>query len=177
PGNVGTTGTAGTATGTGNGVGTAGTNGAAGTAGGGNSSGSAGTTGAGGSGPSLEMIDNLEDNDRQIIVANGRQGPWHSVNDSNGGNIQPPLGTGFVATAGGANNTGYAVHTTGSNYQFGGVGFDLHHATATPESMSSMAYNASAFNGVTFWAKGSGTLRVEFAMRSFVPTDRGGSCT
>ena len=43
--------------------------------------------------------------------------------------------------------------------------------------MQSMAYNASAFNGVTFWAKGSGTLRVEFAMRSFVPTDRGGSCT
>ena len=41
------------------------------------------------------MIDNLEDNDRQIIAANGRQGPWHSFNDSNGGNIQPPLGTGF----------------------------------------------------------------------------------
>ena len=43
--------------------------------------------------------------------------------------------------------------------------------------MQSQAYNASAFNGLTFWAKGSGTLRIEFAMRSFVPTDRGGTCT
>ena len=68
------------------------------------------------------------------------------------------------------------MHTTGSGYQFGGVGFDLNNATPTPEAIQSMAYNASAFNGVTFWAKGSGTLRVEFAMRSFVPRDRGGTC-
>src|SRR6478752_1910434 len=137
-GSTGTAG-AGASTGTGNGSGqagsgsgSAGTSGSAGsngnpgaagssTSGTGNTSGSAGTvgtTGSGGSGSSLEMIDNLEDNDRQIIAANGRQGPWHSFNDSNGGNIQPPLGTGFVATAGGANNTSYAVHTTGSGYQF-----------------------------------------------------------
>jgi hypothetical protein len=182
-GNTGNPGAAGTATGTGNSVGTAGTNGDAGTvgttggAGNNGTGGNIGTTGGGGSGTSLEMIDNLEDNDRQIIAANGRQGPWHSFNDTNAGNIQPPLGTGFVAAAGGANNTTYAVHTMGSGFQFGGVGFDLNNATMTPESMSSMAYNASAYTGITFWAKGSGTLRVEFAMRSFVPTDRGGSCT
>jgi len=176
-GNFGGAGTGGSATGTGNSVGSAGTTGDAGTTGGGATTGSAGTTGSGGSSSSLEMIDNLEDNDRQIIVVNGRQGPWHSFNDTNGGNIQPPLGTGFVATAGGANNTAYAVHATGSNYQFGGVGFDLNNSTTTPEAMQSQAYNASAYNGLTFWAKGSGTLRVEFAMRSFVPTDRGGSCT
>src|SRR6266496_1082265 len=175
-GSSGSTGTAGTTTGTGNNVGTAGTNGDAGTVGTTGGAGT-GTTGGGGSGTSLEMIDNLEDNDRQIIAASGRQGPWHSFNDTNAGNIQPPLGTGFVAAAGGANNTAYAVHTTGSGFQFGGVGFDLNNATPTPESMSSMAYNASAFSGLSFWAKGSGTLRVEFAMRSFVPTDRGGSCT
>src|SRR6478752_296979 len=118
-------GSAGTS-GRGNTSGSAGSNGDTGTAGSstsgtGNTSGSAGTvgtTGSGGSGSSLEMIDNLEDNDRQIIAANGRQGPWHSFNDSNGGNIQPPLGTGFVATSGGANNTAYAVHATGSGYQF-----------------------------------------------------------
>ena len=174
------TGTAGSgAAGSGNSAGTSGPTGTAGTVGSGGTNGTAGTTGAGGQAPPLEMIDNLDDNDRMIIAANGRQGPWHSFNDSNGGNIQPPLGTGFFATAGGANNTSYAVHTTGSGYQFGGVGFDLNNATQTPEAMQSMAYNASAYNGVTFWAKSSmgGTLRVEFAMRSFVPTDRGGTCT
>ena len=69
----------------------------AGTAGGDNRAAARARPGAGGMVTSLEMIDNLEDNDRQIIAANGRQGPWHSFNDSNGGNIQPPLGTGFVA--------------------------------------------------------------------------------
>ncbi len=179
-GSAGDTGSGGSATGTGNSVGAAGTMGSAGTTGSGNTSGGAGTTGAGGMVASLEMIDNLEDNDRHIIMANGRQGPWHSFNNTtSSGNQQPPIGTAFVANAGGANNTAYAVHSTGSGFQFGGVGFDLNNAdpTGTPESSQSQPYNASAFNGVTFWAKGSGTLRVEFAMRSFVPTDRGGTCS
>jgi hypothetical protein len=110
-------------------------------------------------------------------MANGRQGPWHSFNDSNGGNQQPPIGTGFLPVPGGANGTNHAVHTTGSGYQFGGVGFDLNNSTTMPESMQSQAYNGSAYNGITFWAKGTGTLRIEIPMRSFVPTDRGGSCT
>jgi len=179
-GNAGDTGSGGSATGTGNNVGAAGMTGGGNTSGGAGTMGGAGTTGAGGMVASLEMIDNLEDNDRHIIMANGRQGPWHSFNNTtSAGNQQPPLGTAFVANAGGANNTAYAVHSTGSGFQFGGVGFDLNNAdpTGTPESSQSLAYNASAFNGVTFWAKGSGTLRVEFAMRSFVPTDRGGSCS
>jgi hypothetical protein len=174
-GEAGTTGSgntagSGTAGGSGNTAGT-GTAGDVGT-------GVAGTTGAAGSGTvTADMIDNLDDNDARIMMANGRQGPWHSFNDSNGGNQQPPIGTGFLPASGGVNNSPYAVHTTGSGYQFGGVGFDLNNSTTTPESAQSMAYNASAYNGITFWAKGSGTLRVEFAQRSFVPTDRGGSCT
>ena len=120
------------------------------------------------------MIDNLDDNDARIMMVGGRQGPWHSFNDSNGGNQQPPIGTGFLPVTGGANNTSHAVHTTGSGYQFGGVGFDLNNSTTTPESAQSQGYNASAYTGITFWAKGSGTLRVEFAMRSFVPPTAAG---
>ena len=167
-------------TGTGNDSGSAGTGTAGSATGAGGSAGDTGTgnsTGAGGTGTVADMIDNLDDADGRIIMANGRQGPWHSFNDSNGGNQQPPIGTGFLPVPGGANSTSHAVHTTGSGYQFGGVGFDLNNSTTMPESMQSQAYNASAYNGITFWAKGTGTLRIEFPMRSFVPTDRGGSCT
>src|SRR6188768_1005162 len=160
-------GTAGSTTGAG---GSAGDTGAAGNTGTGNSTGAAGT------GVIADMIDNLDDADGRIIMANSRQEPWHSFNDSNGGNQQPPIGTGFLPVSGGANSTSHAVHTTGSGYQFGGVGFDLNNPTTAPESAQSQGYNASAYNGISFWAKGSGTLRVEFAMRSFVPTDRGGTC-
>ena len=91
--------------------------------------GAAGTTGT-----SSEMIDKLDDNDARIMMVGGRQGPWHSFNDSNGGNQQPPIGTGFLPVPGGANSTSHAVHTTGSGYQFGGVGFDLNNSTTMPES-------------------------------------------
>jgi len=165
-----------------------GSGGASGPGGGGGGTGSGGATGGGGSTssgaggsttppPANDLIDNLDDNDGRIIMTAGRQGPWHSFNDTNGGNQQPPIGGGFLPQAGGANNTPYAVHTTGSGYQYGGVGFDLNNATTTEESPQSQSYDASAFNGMTFWAKGSGPLRVELAMKSFVPTDRGGSCT
>src|SRR4051812_30203831 len=89
------------------------TSGAGGATGGGGS----GSTGAGGANvPSTELIDNLDDNDARIMMTGGRQGPWHSFNDSNGGNQQPPVGTGFMPASGGANSTPYAVHTTGSGY-------------------------------------------------------------
>ncbi len=190
PGNAGTSGSAGdtgtagdtgsggsSSTGTGNSIGSGGT-GSGNTSGVAGTNGVAGTSGTAGTTGSSEMIDHLDDNNGFIIVVNGRQGPWHSFNNTtSSGNQQPPIGTGFMPVSGGANNTPYAVHSTGSGFQFGGVGFDLNNSTQTPESMQSQAYNASAFNGLTFWAKGSGTLRVEFAMRSFVPTDRGGTCT
>jgi hypothetical protein len=124
----------------------------------------------------LEMIDHLDDNDSQILTVAGRRGPWHAFNDSNGGDQRPAPGMPFLPQAGGANNTPYAVHTTGSGYQFGGVGFDLNNPTTAPESMQSQPYNASAFTGIAFWAKGNGNLRVEIPQRSFVPTDRGGAC-
>jgi Glycosyl hydrolase family 45 len=178
-GGAGTSGSAGTTGSAGSVSPTAGTTGSAGVTGsaGAGASGSAGTTGAGGIVASSEMIDNMDDGDRLIIVASGRQGPWHTFSEPAGGNLQPPVGNGFLPMSGGANNTSHAVRVTGSGYQFGGVGFDLNNANSTPEHMSSQPYNASAFTGMTFWAKGSGTLRIEFPQRSFVPTDRGGSCT
>ena len=88
-----------------------------------------------------------------------------------------PSAASSTPQSGGANNTPYAAHTTGSGYSFGGIGFDLNNATTTPESSQSQSYNASAFSGITFWAKGTATLRVEISQKSFVPTDRGGSCS
>jgi hypothetical protein len=123
------------------------------------------------------MIDNLDDGDGAILMAGGRQGPWHAFNDTSGGNQQPPVNGPFKPESGGANGTPYGVHTTGSNYMFGGVGFDLDNPTSTPESMQSQGYDAGAYTGISFWAKGNGNLRVELSQKEFVPTDRGGSCT
>ena len=168
-------GTAGTGAGDAGSEGPQGTAGAAGTSSGG-STGTAGTTAAAGAGPIVDMVDNLEDNDGKIIQAQGRQGPWHSFNNQMGGNQVPAFNGTFTPAAGGANNSAYAVHTTGSGYSFAGVGFDLNN-TGAPEGAQSQSYNASAYTGISFWAKGNGNLRVELAQKAFVPTANGGSCS
>jgi hypothetical protein len=122
-----------------------------------------------------EMIDDLEDNDARILMGKGRQGPWHIFNNQgNGGNQQPSP---FAPEKGGAKDTMFAVHTSGEGFEFAGVGFDLNNAEMTAESAKSQAYDASIWDGITFWAKGTGSLRVEIPTRNFVPRDRGGSCT
>ena len=79
---------------------------------------------------------------------------------------------------GGANSTMYAAHSSGSGCgKFGGIGFELNNATTTPDAMQSMAFNASGYRGISFWAKGNCNLRVELGQKSFIPTANGGSCT
>ena len=117
-------GSAGTIGSAGSGPGTAGT-GAAGAG-----SGSAGTTGTGGAaaGPGAagspgipDMIDDLEDNNGRILMANGRQGPWHVFNDQSGGNQVPAYGGTFAPQSGGPTTRstpftrpGAATRTVGS---------------------------------------------------------------
>jgi len=177
-GGIGPAGGAGPATGAagapaGGGPGTGGGNG--GGAGGGPAR--TGKGGAGGVPPSgMSLIDDFDDGDGRIAMTLGRQGPWHAFNDTNGGNQKPSVNGPFTPEMGGVNSSPYAAHTSGSNYQFGGIGFDLNNATPTASGMDSQSYDASGYKGITFWAKGNGNLRVEFSQKSFVPTANGGSC-
>lgn len=140
--------------------------------GGGNSAGS----GTGGSTPlTTEMIDDMEDGDGRIIEMNGRQGPWHTFNS--GESTQMPAGPAITPETGGANGSKSAMHTSGKGFAYAGIGFDLNNADTAPESAQSKAYDASAWTGVVFMAKGSAKPRVEIPMRDFVPGDRGGTCT
>ena len=190
------TGSGGEAPGTG-GAGAAGNSGAAGMTGtasggagmaagggpgvGGKGSGGAGggpaMSGAGGTPVGVSIIDDFDDGDGRIAMMAGRQGPWHSFNDSSSGNQKPSVNGTFLPEMGGVNGSPYAAHTTGSGYQFGGIGFDLNNASMTPGAMESQAYDASTYKGIVFWAKGNGNLRVEFSQKGFVPTANGGSCT
>lgn len=124
----------------------------------------------------FELIDNLEDNDARILAENQRTGPWHIFNDQGNGGNQQPSGS-FMPEAGGANGTQYAVHTSGEGFGFAGVGFDLNNAESQPEHANSKVFDASAWDGIVFWAKGSAALRVEFPTKGFVPPERGGSCS
>ncbi|MFZ5893179.1 MAG: hypothetical protein ACOY0T_19120 [Myxococcota bacterium] len=154
--------------------------GGAGGAAGGTTS-STGGNASGGSSSNLitEMIDDMEDGDGRILQMNGREGPWHTFNS--GESTQMPPGPLITPESGGANGSKSAMHTSGKGFAYAGIGFDLSNADTAPESAQSKAYDASAWTGVVFMAKGgtsaSGKLRVELPMRDFVPGDRGGTCT
>lgn len=144
------------------------------------------TTGVGGGGPqTVEMIDDMEDNDNAILAAGGRVGYWYTFNDGSEGATQTPPpdpeGTGEtpftmteLAPARGQSTT--AARSWGKGFETwgAGFGFDL----SSPEGAKA-AYDASAFTGITFWAKiGAGSVKSATVMISDPGTDPdGGVCT
>ncbi|WP_437879097.1 CIA30 family protein [Sorangium sp. So ce513] len=141
----------------------------------------AATTGAGGGPQSIEMIDDMEDNDNAIKAAGGRVGYWYSFNDGTEGATQnpppDPEGTGetpFTMTAlePARGQSMYAARSWGSAFETwgAGFGFDLN----SPEGTKA-AYDASAYTGITLWAKGNTSVTVLISDPSTDPI--GGSCT
>jgi hypothetical protein len=174
--------------------GTAGTPPAGGTAGTFPTGGSAGTFPTGGSagtpaggtagtspcGPTTAMageamIDDLEDGENAIIAP--RTGYWYTYNDGTTCAQMPapdPSGaTPFPPTAA-AGNGMFAAKTSGAacGTWGAGMGFDLANCNS-----KSGAYDASVFNGISFWYKSTTPIRVIIATMGIIPTTRGGTCT
>ncbi|XXX73197.1 CIA30 family protein [Sorangium sp. So ce134] len=146
---------------------------------------SSATTGAGGGPQTLEIIDDMEDEDNAIRASGGRIGYWYTFNDGTEGATQnpppDPEGTGetpftMSAIEPARGQSAYAARSWGSGFEGWGVGFgfDLNspEGTKTP-------YDASAYTGITFWAKvGAGSSTAATVMISDPSTDpAGGSCT
>ncbi len=149
------------------------------------SAGSAGTSsaGTGGSsggtaGPSVcdgmtgsatgdcRLIDDLEDGDGKVLMLEDRGGVWYATNDGTGSDVTPEAGNLTGGEAGG--HEGLGVHTTGSglsNYG-GGVGFGI----------GGKCYDAGIYDGISFWAKGPGTIRVTVSTADTQKTMYGGDC-
>lgn len=125
--------------------------------------GAAGATGGGSCKPATGAvtdlaIDDLEDGDNAIQALGSRIGYWYTYNDGSAAQIPAPDKSGavpFKTTAGGhsalfsAETSGPAFLTWGA-----GMGFDFNNTAS-----KSCAYNASAYSGIKFWAKGNVTLK------------------
>lgn len=143
------------------------------------------TTGTGGGTPQgIDMIDDMEDKNNAILAAGGRGGYWYTFNDGTEGTQQPPPdpeGTGenpFTMTVlePPRGESKVAARSWGSGFTEWGAafGFDLNSPTGTKA-----AYDASAYTGVTFWAKiGPGSVnRVLFMISDQSTVPEGGICT
>jgi hypothetical protein len=122
------------------------------------------------------LIDNLEK------AANGTaqgcvHGYWYTYNDGSAGTQTPPANMFMNSPITDRAGSTFAAHSTGSGFTgdtatpknlFAGFGLDFNAAPAP--STTKYTVNASVFKGVTFFAKGSGTINVNIPTSKTDPT-------
>lgn len=122
-----------------------------------------------------------------------RLGTWFAYNDKTGTQMPAPMALVFTGEAGGNGGpTDCAVHTVGTGFLDwgGGIGFDINSVSG-----KSCPFDASAFSGIKFYAKGTttgthglayaavpNTIRVKFRMTDALNAalggdEHGGWCT
>jgi hypothetical protein len=118
----------------------------------------------------LPLIDDFEDGDSRVLVADKRAGSWVIFNDGTG-QQQPRAGATFPADRipGGRSSSRFGLHTHGSKFTKWG-------AVLSVELSPRRCYDASAYAGISFWARGRAKLRVAVKMTQVVDEEFGGSC-
>lgn len=128
------------------------------------------TPGGGGSGamapPPVDpaIIDNFEDMNSALLPSAGRAGTWLAAND--GTSTQT-----LAAEAGGANGSAAALHSAGSGFSDWGAAVQVDFKTGRAR------FDSSAYTGITFYARGQGSIRLEVPTASTAPSAQGGTCS
>lgn len=128
------------------------------------------------------MIDDLEDGDEGIAENGARVGAWYSFNDATAGATQTPPESADFKPEGAEGACGmFAAHTTGKGFKEWGAGIGLDLNAPPPATMGGpeikKAYDASAYTGIAFEAKGNVGINVGIAEIATLPMADGGSCT
>jgi hypothetical protein len=110
-----------------------------------------------------DVIDTFEDQNPSLPTNEGRKGVWYQFHDSSGANQSFGIES-IPGTRGAASQ--YALHTSGSGYTSwgAGIGVDLNNSGGTKS-----AYDASAYVGVTFWARTATTSASGRAIKVLFP--------
>jgi hypothetical protein len=116
------------------------------------------------------LIEDWEQNDSWLLDRDGRKGSWITYDDGTG-KQSPPSRTALRPSRlpGGNGASHYGLHISGGRFTDWGVTFGTELADAA-------CYDASAYAGVKFSAKGSGQIRVGFQMIDVQDVKYGGFC-
>ncbi len=136
------------------------------------------------------LIDDLEDGDDSVPQVGDRIGFWYTFNDGSPDGTQlPPTGqgnfepTGGVGSGSGANGTDFAARTWGEGFvgdpaeppAVGMPGFARLVMTLRQVAGEYCAYDARAYSGISFWAKGNVELRFRVPSTMTMPLNQGGT--
>jgi hypothetical protein len=109
------------------------------------------------------LIDDFEDGNGEVLARDGRHGPWQLVTDRN------EKGPGPFTILPSRSGNGYAMHWTGPEFREWGSSLEYPFPTH--------CYDASAYRGLTFRARGPGRVYVAAREVSVVPEKLDGTCT
>jgi len=117
------------------------------------------------------LIDDFEDGDALAPMLEHRAGQWLTINDGTGTQLPKPA-TIFFATRipGGRGSSQFGIHSVGGKFTKWGANLSL-------EFSPHRCYDASAYAGIQFWARGHGELRAVVQMTQVVTEEFGGTCT
>ena len=124
--------------------------------------------------PPEAKIDDGEDSNNQVLIADGRSGYVYTYVDPEGSSIDPAGGAVFSMTPGGANGSQFALRIAGqlssATTVYAAMGMNL----TDPKG----PYDASKYKGISFFAKkgpgSTGKVRIKFPDRNTDPD--GGVC-
>ena len=140
--------------------------------------GSGGLTTSGGTGGCGTLIDDMESGTGKICQTTGRSGLWFTYVDSASTSTITPLperaALPEAMSTPRTSTSSHAMHISGKYSTSAGMGCWLNNS-----SFSSVpgTYSASAYKGIHFYAKGSGSLIVVGQMPSTESIDYGGTCS
>lgn len=134
----------------------------------------------------LPLIDDMEDGSGRIRRCSERIGVWYAFNETadqtSGSQTPAPTSPGVpilpVEIPGGRGGSKRAMHTSGASNDYrwwAGIGIDL-----AFDGVKYGLYDASAYDGITFWVRGSAAPRpLQFRIGSSVTTiaKYGGACS
>lgn len=124
-----------------------------------------------------ELIDDMADGDNLIIAQLCRNGLWITYNDGSGTTQYPAALTTFMMSSPGCCGSNYAARTYGTLDALSLDYADMEIWILNPTA----PYDASAYNGISFWAKiGSSSANlfsVQVPEAATVPVTSGGACT
>jgi len=117
------------------------------------------------------LIDDFEDNDGRLAPLERRAGFWSASNDATGSQRPAPGGPlTMTRIPGGRGASQFALHTSGGKFTKWG-------ALLAADFSARRCYDASAYAGLRFWARGRGSFFVVAKMTQIAPEEYGGSCT
>ncbi|HTQ03557.1 MAG TPA: hypothetical protein VMI54_06860 [Polyangiaceae bacterium] len=116
------------------------------------------------------LIEDFEHDDSWVLNADGRKGSWITFDDGTGTQSTPSRSGLFPSRIpGGRGASKQGLHVTGGHFNDWGVTFGTELADAA-------CYDASAYAGIEFWAKGPGEIRVGMQMIDVQDVKYGGFC-